>query len=682
MGTYLITDAAEDPHRFCHEWEAAHRSRFSASRAEVTPVSPPTSRSHVIRLRMDVPQGLKSLLAVTVVADLVFYAATLQQLPYSVTHYKSAASGAVSWVSIPQYLLSWLAVSAVSPALALAAFRAVLDRRERRLGDALEEMVRRKRGENGSFTRLLPPRNWVIFPAEAALLLLLAGLLFALNFMIWLPWLGQGSQIALLVLPYLMLMIGALTVTAVRNGMRRASMRRADAQLMVSLNRIQLASRVSSFFVFPLAFYALTSMTQGISYALAFDTRIPPSLPRAFGNTLQSSSMFILQGAEPQLQTQGQFDRWLAANVLAPGSLDVALVGVVVAAVVMYLSVFRFWTLLGVNYASGEFPLNRASPPGLPRVQAGRGRAAVLVQWLFILITNLCGATVIVITALWAAHRYIYGPVVERDIILPMSALEWYKTVIAMRFGQAAAEALLALLIVPGALVLAIWAYSLIRRIVLAGRLLFPVRKDAAQRLARLRAELLRITGCRPPRIWIADALDYPKTEVMLPFRWACVIWLPRHCVENLDDARLVSVVAHELVHVRRHARRLWWLEFLSWLTITGPGLLTLLLDFAAQEFQADQVALRWTGDREAAKGALEYFKKGEWTRRESVEPRNESGRHGGPVTRLADAVRGTMSRAPMRRFRNTFFDFWTAHPSEEAVPWDERIARVTSHSR
>jgi hypothetical protein len=98
----------------------------------------------------------------------------------------------------------------------------------------------------------------------------------------------------------------------------------------------------------------------------------------------------------------------------------------------MYLSVFRSWTLLGINSASGELPLDRASPPGVPRVSAGRGRAAILIQWPFMLITNLSGAAVILITALWVSHRYIYGPVVERYIILPMSALEWYKAVIAI----------------------------------------------------------------------------------------------------------------------------------------------------------------------------------------------------------------------------------------------------------
>jgi hypothetical protein len=224
-----------------------------------------------------------------------------------------------------------------------------------------------------------------------------------------------------------------------------------------------------------------------------------------------------------------------------------------------------------------------------------------------------------------------------------------------------------------------IWAYSLVRRIALASRLLLPVRRDPAMRLTHIRTEVLRITGWRPPRIQIADGLDYPKTEAMLPFRWACVIWLPRHCVENLDDARLINVIAHELVHVRSHARRLWWLEFLSWLTITGPGLLTLLLDFAAMELQADEVALRRTGDRRAATGALQYFAEREWASREGTESPGKSGRSGGLAMRLIKAMR-EIDRPAIARFRTTFFDFWTAQPGEEAVSWQERLDRIAGY--
>jgi hypothetical protein len=668
MGTYLIENIIEDPQEFCDRWAAVHRSRFSALRVKISDLGSPAARAYAVHLTVEVTQGTKSLLALTVVADFILYSYNVLQVPYSMNHYKQASSGGgLYWIAVPSSLPILLAVSAAFPTLVLAAFRALLDRHERRLSYSLEDLV----GEaKGSFTTLLPPRNWAIFPDDAAVLLLTAGLLFAVNCMIWLAGLRQASQIIVLVIPYLVLMVCALAAMVARGRMRRVSAGGVtDTRLMLSLNRIHLTSRIGIFFAFPLAFYSLISLAQGLSYALAYDSSIPPTMPRVGG---QASGMFILTVGEPQLQQQGQFDQWIATKLLAPSSLDVALIGVVVAAGFMYLSVFRHWTLLGIYSASAKFPVERARPPAaVPRASSRAGATAIILEWLLLLITNLCGAAVILIIALWATRRYIYGPVVERSIILPMSPLEWYKTIISMWLTRALAEGILAVLIIPGALALIIWAYSLLMRIALATRLLFPSRSDTSGRLVRVRSELRRLTGHRPPSIRLERRLDLPRTDVLLPFRWACFIRVPQHCVENMNDSMLISVIAHEMVHVRLDVRRLWWLEFFSWLTITGPGLLTLLLDFPAMEFRADELALRWTGDRRAAKGALEYFRDG--------KGRAEAGESGGPARRLADAVRRA-SNVGLMRFRRTFFEYPGLYPGEERVRWQERIDRIASH--
>jgi hypothetical protein len=284
------------------------------------------------------------------------------------------------------------------------------------------------------------------------------------------------------------------------------------------------------------------------------------------------------------------------------------------------------------------------------------------------LVTNLLGAAVIIVIALWVMKRYVYGPVLERFIIFPMSAFVWYKTVITVRLGQAVAEGLLALLILPGTLWLVIWVYSLARRIWLAARLLLPARRDTASQVSGMQSELRKITGRRPPRIRVEKRLDIPRTEAFLPFRWACVIRLPQHWVEDLSHAELISVVAHEAVHAREHARRMWWLEFLSWLTITGPGLLTLLLDFAAMEHRADEVALRWTGDRRSAVGALTHIRKGQW-KSQAAGPRR------------ASSTGGSGLAAALARTRTAFFAFWTSQPGEEAVSLQERENKIAGYS-
>jgi hypothetical protein len=518
----------------------------------------------------------------------------------------------------------------------------------------------------------MPPCNWVVFAGEAALLFLGEGLIFALNCMFWLAWLGQSSLILPLVLPYAALMLCAVVVTAARNRALRAGANSLDVQFMLRLNQMQLASRVSYFFAFPLAFYGLISLGQAITYALLLKQGLPSALPRVSGNSLQTSGIAYISVGEPQLQTQDQFDHYLATSVLAPSSLDLAVIGVVVAAIVIYLGVFRYWTLLGINSASGSLPVDRARRQGASRVPVGRGRAAILAQWMFMLMTNLLGAAVMLIVVLWVTHRYIYGPVLEGNIILPMSALVWYKTVITMKLGQAVAAGLLALLIIPGVLSVMIWAYSLATRIWLAVRVLLRGRRRAARRLSGIRLELRRITGRRLPPIRLDKQLIFPKTEAFLPFCWACVIRLPQHCVENMNDARLKSVIAHEIVHVREHARRLWWLEFLSWLTITGPGLLTSLLDFTAMEFRADEMALQWTKDRCTAVEALEYFQSGTW-----AGDRGYSG--GAMATGVGHAMRKTV-RPSLARFRTTFFVFWAFQPAEEAVPIQERIDRIAGY--
>lgn len=127
-------------------------------------------------------------------------------------------------------------------------------------------------------------------------------------------------------------------------------------------------------------------------------------------------------------------------------------------------------------------------------------------------------------------------------------------------------------------------------------------------------------------------------------------------------------MIAHELVHVQQHASRLWWLELLSWLTITGPGFLTLLLDFAAMEFQADEVTHRWTKDRSAALKALEYFQESQ-----SVNISSGEGR-------LSDAIRHLRRPGPTR-FRTAFFVFGASQPSEESVSLQDRADRIAAYA-
>lgn len=660
MGTYLLPPSADAP-RICQAWAVSRPNRFSQLRADVTRDVPPGEHGHILTLTVELPQTIRSLCVLPVVASLVCYEYLLIQLPYAATHFAYTANhqATVSWVAVPQATLAAVTITGAAPSLILRGIRAALDRRERRLVGNLRESV--------PPVTLMPPQNWGLFQGDAACLLYGAGILLALHCMIWFSWLGKPGLILPLVLPYAVLMLAGLVVTTVRNASIRTAAGSLDTRLMLRLNRLLLAGRTGYFFTFPLVFYALASIAEGISYALLQAPHIPWSLPRVPGNSLSISGGFVISVGDPAMQGQQQFDQYLATSVLAPRSLALAVSGVVLVAIVMYLSVPRYWTLAGISSASGE---NRPDRAAVQALAPARGKHTVRLQWALLTVINLLGTYVIVIIALWAGHLYVNGPNLERFIVVPMSALTWYQTAVSSLLGQARgsalAYALLAALTLPGALWLVMWGQALGRRIWQLARLLGPASPAPdGGRLSSIRAETRTISGGRVPPIRVDQQLQYPKTEALLPMTSCCVIRLPRGCIGNLTDPQLLSVVAHETAHARKHARSLWLCELLSWMSLTGPGLLTLMLDYPAMEFQADEMAVTWTGDDAAAIEALTKFRSSTSRGfRQAIRPRRHAWL-GRSITRAGRA----------------FFSFSGIHPGEEVVSFQARKERIEAHA-
>ena len=90
-----------------------------------------------------------------------------------------------------------------------------------------------------------------------------------------------------------------------------------------------------------------------------------------------------------------------------------------------------------------------------------------------------------------------------------------------------------------------------------------------------------------------------------LPWIGRSVIEVSRGATELLDQRELVAVVAHELGHVRQGLWRVATLKLLSMLAMFPNYYLTLCVDWARREIEADRFALATTGDPKALRRAL-----------------------------------------------------------------------------
>jgi beta-lactamase regulating signal transducer with metallopeptidase domain len=686
MGTYLIQGAQASPRPACDACAARSQAKLSRPSATIRNYGL-TGDNYLLNLTVELPGIIRSAFPLLVIADLICYEYILLQLPSAARHITVApARVSVVWVSLPPAMLIALAVTGCLPSLALCCARFALDRRERSLEHKFRDEIANT--TDGGLTRLLPPQNWVLFRGDAAYLLLAVGLIFSLHSLFWAIWLRQTQIFMALILPCALLLVLALAISLARDSAVEKVQPFADPYTARRLAQAQLAHRISYFFAFPLAFYAIISIVQAICYALVV-AKIPASAPvvSANGNVRAFSNAIITNVGNPGIAQQPQLDRSLD-SLVAPRSLIVALIGMVIVAIVAYVVVVWHSGLFRIWWAAEGRPTEATRLVTLERAQLSRLKRGVILQWALDTLTTLPGVAVIVIVGLWAARIYLSGPVLEDWIRTPMSAVSWYdnsvSAILGHPWGSIVSYLLLLLLISPGAVWLITWLYFLADWACRSAWLLLAT-PPVPRRVRDLVQDLLAGQGVAHPVIRVEGPLENPYTEPVLPLSRFCVIHLPAWYAEKLPDDQLRAVIAHELVHVKKHAWKLWWLGALSRIAVAGPGLLTLLLDYRSMELTADREAVLWTGDRDALMGALRNASRAPSLVRvplESAETRPDSvaakrnASH--PAIRWRDAWDTTRSR--IHDVRAEWFGISAINWGEETIPVDDRIGRIAGY--
>lgn len=184
--------------------------------------------------------------------------------------------------------------------------------------------------------------------------------------------------------------------------------------------------------------------------------------------------------------------------------------------------------------------------------------------------------------------------------------LVWYRSVVGMWVGGFLSNVFLIGVFASTLLWLLMWLYSLVNT---SWRSL-SVLRDYTGRHHKAKAILRGL--CRQQKISSpllhidGGSAGWPMTTSLLPASRFCVVHLSGTLAEELNDEQLTLVLAHELAHVTLHARKLWLIQLISRMSVLGAGHLTLLLDYWKMELEADDFAVRVTGNRDALVELLE----------------------------------------------------------------------------
>jgi hypothetical protein len=152
----------------------------------------------------------------------------------------------------------------------------------------------------------------------------------------------------------------------------------------------------------------------------------------------------------------------------------------------------------------------------------------------------------------------------------------------------------------------------LLYRAVVAWSTLRLIRSHALKTtpLYSLANGLCHQAGIRGPLVIVSSARA--MTPRSYRFLWWNVIELPPHYVSGfsqgaLPQAAMKGILAHEIAHLKLHARRLIAANCLSSVTLVSHNLLTLMLNLTAYEIEADQAAVKLLKHREPVLEGLTF---------------------------------------------------------------------------
>lgn len=343
--------------------------------------------------------------------------------------------------------------------------------------------------------------------------------------------------------------------------------------------------------------------------------------------------------------------------------------------VFLALFFFAFFRVRESIFNARLLKLFNLTPALLPEKIAAKGvhpatNAAILLVWLSGWVISLLGLGVALLILLTILH------------ILPtwipwqwLIAFLWYQTafqtVLGTVLGTIIADALLIMAALPLLLWTLFWCISLLRDFLQFLRLIFSREKvsDEVEAIMHDLCKTLRISHplIRP----VHGTASWPKTRFLLPAPGLSVISLPDRLAGLRTQDRLRQVLAHELGHVIKHAGKVWSLQLLSRLSLTGPGYLTLLLDHWVMEMEADAFAVQATDDSLELIDLLTHLK--EIAKTLAAKQPAEVRKRGAISTLMAKKLNSRLVRrtwiAQVAKTYNIYFSdtLWGAfHPPEE----------------
>lgn len=213
-------------------------------------------------------------------------------------------------------------------------------------------------------------------------------------------------------------------------------------------------------------------------------------------------------------------------------------------------------------------------------------------------VINVAGVLAIVVTVLWLGSSDGNAGSLGIEFALPSF---WYRAVLEALVGSSDAGYLAGWLIgiifcAPATVWLTMWVVACCQDWRMIALLL-------ARKVQRVPTEVAGVDG---PRLLLEKGFGkWPESKMLLPVLAWTVVCASGGLLAELGDRKARVVLAHEVGHALLHLRLLWMLQALSRLSLCGPSLLTVLVDYRRIELEADEFALNSTTDPDALVSVL-----------------------------------------------------------------------------
>lgn len=264
-----------------------------------------------------------------------------------------------------------------------------------------------------------------------------------------------------------------------------------------------------------------------------------------------------------------------------------------------------------------QFPPHFGPTRQVPEASSGMTAFCVLVHWITTSAVIAAGIALAAAGALWALG--LYPTTWPTWLLTPYLIFEAMIDAWGLA-GTIIARATVLICCLPGLLWAAMWCLSLVLAaweglalflgshvaVLPASELGRPygrggyenIGPSAEDRIASQLARLCSEVDMRPPVVVIDHGITECSSRMFLPAPRIAAIHVSAPLAAVLNRDELDVLLAHELAHLKLHAKVLWFVQLACCLTCLPPGFLTLLLDYRRMELEADEWAARATWQR------------------------------------------------------------------------------------